>query len=781
MASRCQRSILSCSRCRKRKTKVLAPHSHPLFVWHDLYANSSQCDRQLPACSQCVAAKATCTGISAGDKSTDVPRSIVQHLELEIARLETELSQKHGQQGGMDMDMVHASDILLRMPETSHVHVSDVLLNVPETPSLSLEQQQQQEQTSQAQTFQADGVSQAPGIVTDRPNSHPSRSYHARAQANGQTLRTSILSSKPLQAIVSATLPNDSSATDLLSRVRMGMTPSAAQLSDSTRLATSTTATSSAARANKGSSSSTLLCANNLRSIPIDIIQRLLKKYTSTIQRDSPFLVAATLTQQFQRVIDVLEWQNQHSQSQEAQADGFDTTSVMASHDFLIVYLVLAISVTLGSANNGHEERYMALSTALFQEGIQHFYSLKSFPSEIVWLQTVLLILLYATVFPRSANVWVLSGTAMRACLELGLHREPPDESLDGMDSETLDLRRRVFWSAYCMDRSICSALQRPLSTPDTAINTKFPVLLGDDDTFLGSIAYHKLLSEMLHVHFQREPLPDDLSWDDWVTGMEDRLRTWHGLYGGNYDSTASYRAPLSHHHEMIEFNMARGLMILHRPSPRAPSPSARSLLIAFESASAAARMHSEHIRAGFFRRPWLSAHHTLEAATVVLFCLRHGSAAIAESFTAAQVFEMTKLFTSNLLSIAAQGWPEVSVYASVYERLLAPLLERVFLRRTDLSDSFGSAQDAELVRLLYPGPAHIDKLRFGWQQQQEELSPFDFNLFMIDDYEQWGDAGGGGDFDMENIRTHNDVEVRPWDVLGLNGVHGATFPIELS
>ena len=535
-------------------------------------------------------------------------------------------------------------------------------------------------------------------------------------------LRTSILSSKSLQAIVSATLPYGSGATDLLSRVRMGMTPSSARVGQRSRTTTLNP------KANKGS---ILLNANTLRSIPVDIVQRLMRKYLNTIQPDNPFLVASTVVQQFQSVVEILGWQAQ------AQSPGAEPLPVIASHDFLIVYLVLAISVTLGSAN-GHEERCMALSVQLFEEGIQHLYSLPTFPSDITWLQTILLVLLYATVFPRSANVWVLSGAAMRSCLELGLHREPPESM--GLDPETLDLRRRVFWAAYCMDRSICSALQRPLSTPDAAINTKFPALM-EDDSFLGSITYHQLMSEIFHVSFQREPIPPGMAWDDWLAGMENRLKSWN-----------SYYSQATPHHETIEFNMARGLMLLHRPSPRVPMPSQRSLLLAFEAASTAARIHRDHIRAGFFRRPWLSAHHMLEAATVVLYCLRYGWEAITERFNAPQIFDMTKLLTSNFLAIAGQGWPEVSIYAGVYERLLGPLLERVFLRSATLSDSFGPAQDAELMRLLYPGPAHLEKLRFGLRRQQEEFSPFDFNLFMADD-ETWMGLDGEEDAEGEGQR----------------------------
>jgi hypothetical protein len=136
--------------------------------------------------------------------------------------------------------------------------------------------------------------------------------------------------------------------------------------------------------------------------------------------------------------------------------------------------------------------------------------------------------------------------------------------------------------------------------------------------------------------------------------------------------------------------------------------------MVAFEAACSSAKFLREHISSGFYRRSWLIAHHVLENSMVVLFCLRHGFDTISARFNAQQIFEMTKVFTINFLALAAQGWNEVSNYAGVYERLLGPLLESVFSNRPPSLSSFGPAQDAELTRLLYPGPAQLDKLRFG-------------------------------------------------------------------
>lgn len=496
-----------------------------------------------------------------------------------------------------------------------------------------------------------------------------------------------------------------------------------------------------------------------------DIVQRLMRKYLATIQPDSPFLVASTVLQKFQNVAHVLATITNSDDTPDA------AMGAPPSHDFLVVYMVLAIAVTLGSGNDVYQERCAALSVSLFEEGIQHMYGLPARSSELAWLQTILLVLLYATVFPRAANVWVLSGVAMRSCLELGLHREPSlNRSVsDDNNNDNVDLRRRVFWAAYSIDRSICSALQRPLSTPDAAINTRLPAALADPHhgPFLSSIKYHRLLSEILHVHFQREPIqPVSLTWEGWLADMEARLQAWYV----SASETQQQPHPQHQQHQIShEFALARARMVLHRPSPRVPQPSSESLLSAFEAAMAAEHIHRDHLRHGVFRRPWLSAHYTLEAATVVLFALRHGYDAIAARFTPTQIFDWAKRLTSNLFAIAAHGWPAVGTYAGMYERLLGPLLERVFCPLSGYG-TLRPAEDAELMRLLYPGPAHQEALRSGMRQllhhlhqqnhqqqlllQQElqqllgtdDLSPFDLSLFMLDD-EMWGanlmDAAG--------------------------------------
>lgn len=616
----------------------------------------------------------------------------MQHLESEIAKIEGELA-RNGH-----LEELNASDILAGMPTQNGIPFTD---HVDPAPELTKQESQKSEPM-----LVPPAVAQASPDEQD-PN------------------RQEVMRCKEMQALIFAILAPGPGMTDLVARVRMSLTPSL-------------TAAPSSPRDTRKRSSLSLprpksheLSCLMLKSIPVNIIKSLMKKYMTRVYPIFPVLHAPSVWQQLENVLKTLQGLPPGHRS------------IPPSFDFLIIYLCLSVSATLGSAKTGHEQKHTIFSGSLFEEGIQHFSEKAKIPSDLAGIQVTLMVLQYAAINPRQANVWVLTGTVMRACLELGLHREPPDKA--AFDTLTLDLRRRVFWTAYCFDRAICSALQRPLSIPDETIDAQFPSTY--DDRFIHTthidtngtqtkshvirwVQFRRMQSTMTEVHFQHKPLNPAQTWDDWLDEMERKLRAWYDEYNDG--------------HELTEFTLMHGLTNLHRPSPRAPMPASRSLMVAFEAACSSAKSLREHIVSGFYRRSWLIAHHVLENSMVVLFCLRYGFDTISARFGAQQIFEMTKVFTANFLTLASQGWDEVSNYAGIYERLLGPLLESVFSNKPPSLSSFGPAQDAELTKLLYPGPAQLDKLRFGTLN-----------------YGIWGSGGA-----MNGL---GDVGLPPFDVASLN------------
>jgi hypothetical protein len=308
-------------------------------------------NRQMPSCSQCLGAKTTCTGFSVNASSVEIPRSIVRHLEFEVAQLETELAK------GGHLDTFHGADILLGL------------------------------QTPLTDGYEPVAIQHAVNPVS------------ISSQTPYDPLMESIMTSRELTMMISATFPNGCGLTDLLSRVRMGLTPS------STTTRTQVNGPHRASVSPKAISTPNAIGTVVISSMPAEIIQDLIKKYVSKVLPSYPFLDEPAIWRHLDVVKTTLGFPNNNSQS------------VAPSIDFLIVYLLLAISITLGSAKGGHESRCMAFSSSLFEEGIQHLTSYMHVPSDIASLQVNLLVLLYASINPRSANVWILSGAALRSCL----------------------------------------------------------------------------------------------------------------------------------------------------------------------------------------------------------------------------------------------------------------------------------------------------------------------------------------------------------------------------
>jgi hypothetical protein len=73
---------------------------------------------------------------------------------------------------------------------------------------------------------------------------------------------------------------------------------------------------------------------------------------------------------------------------------------------------------------------------------------------------------------PYGAGAWSQVRYATSMCIEMGLHRR---RSMDGSPGQRRDteIRRRVFWSCYCLDRMTSIVLGRAFAIADRDINVE--------------------------------------------------------------------------------------------------------------------------------------------------------------------------------------------------------------------------------------------------------------------------------------------------------------------
>ena len=247
-------------------------------------------------------------------------------------------------------------------------------------------------------------------------------------------------------------------------------------------------------------------------------------------------------------------------------------------------------------------------------------------------LQAVLLLAGLALLRPVAPGLWYIIGVALRLSVDLGLHVEDGDPDLDTLDVKmetgraasssrlgrrqwTRDLRRRLWWCVYSLDRLVSVCVGRPFGITDQVITTEFPSLLDDRDITTSGflrpsleyspptsklVTHHYfrlrlLQSEILQVlqyrqaqqtrlqganqgnQYMHTALPSPFlqhfhSFRDWRADVDHRLREWKAEAPTQPETGVSFN-PL-----FFDLNYWQGVIMLYRQALAVPAPLAEEL-----------------------------------------------------------------------------------------------------------------------------------------------------------------------------------------------------------
>ncbi|KAH6683509.1 fungal-specific transcription factor domain-containing protein [Plectosphaerella plurivora] len=93
-------------------------------------------------------------------------------------------------------------------------------------------------------------------------------------------------------------------------------------------------------------------------------------------------------------------------------------------------------------------------------------------------VQGLLLLSMYGSYEPQAVDIWHTTGLALRLAVGMNMHRR---ESLGRRGLLHDEMTKRLFWSIYAMDRSICIAMGRPLGIQDADLTMPLPLCLTDE------------------------------------------------------------------------------------------------------------------------------------------------------------------------------------------------------------------------------------------------------------------------------------------------------------
>jgi hypothetical protein len=120
----------------------------------------------------------------------------------------------------------------------------------------------------------------------------------------------------------------------------------------------------------------------------------------------------------------------------------------------------------------------------------------------ITSIEAMMLLVLYNLRSSSNSSVWYMIGLAMRICVDFGFHREARYQNLSPREAQ---LRRRLFWSVYIIERYTAWSLGRPFSIAEEEVDAEPPSNM--NDTLNGGEGMHKILhSPLMTPEIARKP-----------------------------------------------------------------------------------------------------------------------------------------------------------------------------------------------------------------------------------------------------------------------------------
>lgn len=298
------------------------------------------------------------------------------------------------------------------------------------------------------------------------------------------------------------------------------------------------------------------------------------------------------------------------------------------------VYMVCAISahvrpITRQGRTVTHQQ--------CFWKAVQYLPALQK-TADLEYLQGLLLLCMYGRSEPQCVDMWHTTGLALRVALGLNLHHQENDTNEDLLQSE---LCKRLFWSAYVMDRSISMAVGRPLGIQDADITVSLPMQLTDEElfaqvdilatrpartndmsTFIHVVKLRRLnarIYKSFHTVGQNQ-VPDDI---------RDALRQQYGEEANQWLSTAPCYliAPsMLQTTEWFQIAYHYAILSINRPSHAIPMPTLPALRLCADSAISLISCYGSLFAKNKVNYSFIALNSIFMAAITLLYTLRASS-----------------------------------------------------------------------------------------------------------------------------------------------------------
>ncbi|KAM0257107.1 hypothetical protein ACHAQJ_004571 [Trichoderma viride] len=353
-------------------------------------------------------------------------------------------------------------------------------------------------------------------------------------------------------------------------------------------------------------------------------------------------------------------------------------------------FMVLAIGATI----YGRRSRRHMLGEGYYASALQRLDTVFRTPS-LATCQCLLLLEMYTLHDPSSGlNLWTLHYHSLASCLELGLHRDVQNPR--HFNPLQVELRTRIFWCTYTMNRQLCTTMGRPLGFFDEQCDLRIPMDVNDDElseegvqpstkppgslTTMSSaihlFKWARFSSEIKTVLFctDRKYPPyvsaaiNDMS--AWRTDIIDRLRKWRQEIPRHAEGERTFYL-----NDLCEIRYHELMMLILRPNPVFQQPTKAAMGECFSSAIACSKLYAKLYGENQLRYGWLTVHSLFLCIMTLFYCVWTPEG-IADQVNFDCLTTSLKA-ASDVLSATGEYWPEAKRSRDVLDRIFSATMRR--------------------------------------------------------------------------------------------------------
>ncbi|KAI1119287.1 fungal-specific transcription factor domain-containing protein [Nemania sp. NC0429] len=297
------------------------------------------------------------------------------------------------------------------------------------------------------------------------------------------------------------------------------------------------------------------------------------------------------------------------------------------------IYMVLAISATIMS----RLRRIPLSGERLYMTAMLYFEKIQ-LESSTQGLQCILLLLIFAMHSPTiRLDIWFLNYQCIASVLDLGLQRAVTTSS--GISRLDQEMRTRIFWVVYTLDRTIATMMGRPIGLRDEACDLRMPADLSDGELeseampapnssrpthmsyAIRLFKLAKINTEIKYVANSVNPdapnyaYPAVIDINAWQKEVMSRLDQWAADVPAARDPNDYSRSIL-----LLRYHSMR--MLLLRPSPNIPRPDQQVLRHCYSSAEESIRLLHELYKKNLLVQTWITFHSTVLSTITMFYCI---------------------------------------------------------------------------------------------------------------------------------------------------------------